>query len=191
MDGYTATREIRAAGHKLPIVAMTANEMASDREACIAAGMDDHVGKPFDLDELVGTILLHVGASGMPAEAEPVPLPSGPTHVDLAAAVRRLGGDIDFYRQLYPTVKADAESMFDKLGPLMAEGQRGEAGRLFHTIKGLAGTLGATALSKVAAEAEHAMAVPHTDPSKDAELLASTRSAYEAACAELDERLGA
>jgi PAS domain S-box-containing protein len=63
MDGYAATRAIRhtLGMTRLPIIAMTANAMASDREACLAAGMDDHVGKPFDLDELVQTILRLTG----------------------------------------------------------------------------------------------------------------------------------
>jgi CheY-like chemotaxis protein len=58
MDGYTATRKIREelALTALPIIAMTANAMASDREACLQAGMDDHVGKPFNLDQLVATL---------------------------------------------------------------------------------------------------------------------------------------
>jgi CheY-like chemotaxis protein len=59
MDGYTATRAIRQelGLTDLPIIAMTANAMASDRAACLEAGMDDHVGKPFELDHLVATLL--------------------------------------------------------------------------------------------------------------------------------------
>jgi CheY-like chemotaxis protein len=59
MDGYESTRAIREnlGRTTLPIIAMTANAMASDRAACLDAGMDDHVGKPFDLDHLVGTLL--------------------------------------------------------------------------------------------------------------------------------------
>jgi CheY-like chemotaxis protein len=59
MDGYTAARKIRGelGWQDLPIVAMTANAMASDREACLAAGMNAHVGKPFELDELVVLLL--------------------------------------------------------------------------------------------------------------------------------------
>ena len=58
MDGYTATRTIRQEKGltELPIIAMTANAMASDRAACLAAGMNDHVGKPFDLDQLVALL---------------------------------------------------------------------------------------------------------------------------------------
>jgi CheY-like chemotaxis protein len=59
MDGYAATRVIRQELGRtaLPIIAMTANAMASDREACLAVGMNDHVGKPFDLDDLVRVLL--------------------------------------------------------------------------------------------------------------------------------------
>ncbi|MDF2463503.1 MAG: sensory box protein [Ramlibacter sp.] len=189
MDGYTATREIRRAGFTaLPIVAMTANAMASDREACLAAGMDAHVGKPFDLDELVATVLHHVPRAGQ-GEAAAAPVSEAQVDVDLAAAVRRLGGDMNFYRQLYPEARSDAESMLARLDQLLAQGEREEAGRLFHTIKGLAGTLGAVRLSRVAAQAEHAMAAPATALGGAAAHLEATREAYAAACAHLDNEL--
>ncbi len=59
LDGYAATRLIREQLklRDLPIIAMTANAMASDRENCLAAGMNEHVGKPFELNELVATLL--------------------------------------------------------------------------------------------------------------------------------------
>ena len=59
MDGYQATHAIRQqlGLAQLPIIAMTANAMASDRAACLAAGMNDHVGKPFDLSHLVEVLL--------------------------------------------------------------------------------------------------------------------------------------
>ena len=59
MDGYETTRRIRskAAMLTLPIVAMTANAMQSDKQACLDAGMNDHVAKPFAIDTLVQTIL--------------------------------------------------------------------------------------------------------------------------------------
>jgi CheY-like chemotaxis protein len=60
MDGYEATRRIRALGtpkaREIPIVAMTANVFREDVEKCMAAGMNDHVGKPLDLDEVLGKL---------------------------------------------------------------------------------------------------------------------------------------
>ena len=66
MDGLEATRRIRAIGtdtaRRLPILAMTANAFREDVEECFAAGMNDHVGKPIDLDELSAKLLKHLGA---------------------------------------------------------------------------------------------------------------------------------
>jgi PAS domain S-box-containing protein len=65
MDGYAATRVIRQdlGLSMLPIIAMTANAMASDREACLEAGMNDHVGKPFEIDALVSQLLRFIPQS--------------------------------------------------------------------------------------------------------------------------------
>jgi CheY-like chemotaxis protein len=66
MDGYEATREIRAreAGERhTPIVAVTANAMAGDREKCLAAGMDAFVPKPIKIDGLVGILEQLLGAN--------------------------------------------------------------------------------------------------------------------------------
>ena len=68
MDGFTATSRIRQdlGLQTLPIVAMTANAMASDREACLAVGMNEHVGKPFDIDHLVAVLCKQAGRQEAP-----------------------------------------------------------------------------------------------------------------------------
>ena len=80
LDGLQATHAIRnrLQLRELPIVAMTANAMASDREACLAAGMNDHVGKPFELQHLVRTLLRWAGHAVKPydPDAEPAPPPA-------------------------------------------------------------------------------------------------------------------
>jgi CheY-like chemotaxis protein len=63
MDGYTATRQIRALPmhrKRLPIIAMTANVFKDDIEACLAAGMDDHLGKPIDIDKASDMLRKHL-----------------------------------------------------------------------------------------------------------------------------------
>jgi CheY-like chemotaxis protein len=71
MDGCTAARAIRTnPGHRdLPIIAMTANNTASDRQTCLDAGMNDHVGKPFDINYLVDVILKHTPPNPSPTPA--------------------------------------------------------------------------------------------------------------------------
>jgi signal transduction histidine kinase/CheY-like chemotaxis protein len=69
LDGFEATREIRrreGEGRHLPVVALTASSLAGDREKCLAAGMDDHLGKPIDPEELDATLTRWLG----PPEAD-------------------------------------------------------------------------------------------------------------------------
>ncbi|MFZ2308805.1 MAG: response regulator [Rhodoferax sp.] len=76
MDGYAATQAIRTelGLTDLPIIAMTANAMASDRDACLQAGMDDHVGKPFNLPHLVDVLLRHTQRSPAPVTTNQISL---------------------------------------------------------------------------------------------------------------------
>ncbi|MFX8449333.1 response regulator, partial [Acinetobacter baumannii] len=81
IDGFEATQRILARRPDALISAMTANAMASDREACLAAGMRDHVAKPVDLEQMVHCLRRHIvhleprqrAASAAPT-AEPTPL---------------------------------------------------------------------------------------------------------------------
>ncbi|MDT8989245.1 ATP-binding protein [Curvibacter sp. APW13] len=85
MDGFEATQAIRqhAAWARLPIIAMTANAMASDREACLRAGMNEHVGKPFELDRLVALLLQLTGEPqpSLVAHSDPADHASAPVAV--------------------------------------------------------------------------------------------------------------
>jgi signal transduction histidine kinase len=65
MDGYEATRRIRALekpGRHIPIVAMTANVFREDIEKCLQAGMDDHLGKPLDMEKVIAILQKYLGA---------------------------------------------------------------------------------------------------------------------------------
>jgi len=164
-------------------VAMTANAMASDREACLAAGMNEHVGKPFDLDPLVATLLRCAGrASGLilpiasvapDAPNLPVAVPPGdvPAEVlteasrrgiDLAAALARLGDKRAVYQRSLGSFAKDLVDLPEQLEGLLHQGQTTDARRLVHTIKGVAATLGLKTLAKAAANAEAGLLGPQT-----------------------------
>jgi len=171
MDGFTATRKIRQdlAMPDLPIIAMTANAMASDREACLAAGMNDHVGKPFDLNHLIAVLRRHAGRvdAAPAAHAAVAPAPALAVHiagaatlagVELGAALARLGGKKEVYARMLRSFVGDLALMPEQLDGFMAVGQPEGAARLLHTLKGLAATLGAVDLAAAASTAEKRMA---------------------------------
>jgi CheY-like chemotaxis protein len=118
LDGLAATREIRAAGHTVPMLAITANAMSGDRMACLAAGMDGFIAKPFDLDELVETILLWIGRYSIHveedlADEEPsasadraVPPPVAAHHSEWAPAEAQPAGQADHAVAHEPEVEA-------------------------------------------------------------------------------------
>ncbi|MCK2088876.1 response regulator [Thauera aromatica] len=169
MDGYTATRILRTeTGITTPIIAMTANAMPADREACIAAGMNDHVGKPIDIRVLIDCLLRHCRRTPVghaPAEVrQPPALPEIPEDFDLAAALARVDGNPDLFVQLARRFGADGAAI---LANAMAAWQRSDHSTLakeMHTLKGLAATLGAQALQQQAADIEAAIReAPDTD----------------------------
>jgi signal transduction histidine kinase/CheY-like chemotaxis protein/HPt (histidine-containing phosphotransfer) domain-containing protein len=91
MDGYSATRlyreeEGRAAdGRHLPIIAMTANAMAGDRERCLASGMDDYLSKPLNRGQLAETLRRWLAKGGKPIEIAPATTPTAPAPESVAA----------------------------------------------------------------------------------------------------------
>jgi len=160
MDGFAAARAIRTELGllDLPIIAVTANAMASDRDACIAAGMDDHIGKPFDLPKLVAMLQRYAGRVGLPATpvAPSTATSDTPTH-DLAGALERLGGNTALYQQILEAFLVEIAAAPPQLDALMKAQDYAGAGRLLHTIKGLSLTVGAQHLSQVCRTAEQTL----------------------------------
>jgi PAS domain S-box-containing protein len=167
MDGLQAARHIRQQLQltDLPIVAMTANATAADRQKCLDAGMNDHVGKPFDIVKLTGLLRRVVGwagAQGMGvavASPEPAAAPA-PLKVpvlegfDAGSAIVRLGGDVKMYRGLLASFQKNLPAKLDTARQLWAAQDTEQALRVVHDLKGTAATVGATQLSADAAEVE-------------------------------------
>jgi CheY-like chemotaxis protein len=165
MDGFEATRAIRQdlGLVDLPIVAMTANAMASDREACLSAGMNDHVGKPFDLNNLVQVLLNVSGyraseSASVSASSDSVPASSllalGDCGIDVEGALARMSGMRTLYARLLGNFVKALDGAAQEFERLLAIPSLLEAGRHAHTLKGTASTLGATKLAQFASELE-------------------------------------
>ncbi len=189
MDGYAATKMIRQTLGlvRLPIIAMTANAMASDREACLRAGMNDHIGKPFDLTHLVEVLQMHTrrGKPGSPVKrmhtaALPAPdtsanahssdsAPAGempaPDQVDDQGAVARLAGNTALYATILKSYLDGLASQVELLAQLLLSGDTAGASQLLHTLKGVSATVGAVHMAAIAnraeAEVRQAGAGPH------------------------------
>ncbi|SFS14167.1 PAS domain S-box-containing protein [Dyella sp. OK004] len=163
MDGFTATRHIRDMPElaSLPIVAMTANVLESDRLACLAAGMNDHVGKPFDLNVLVDTIHRWIGRSasisGVPSSDARPGEPAkafADVELDYDGALARFNGRRAPYHAALRSLDRSAREALALLGEAVADDSREDAARALHTLKGVAATVGALRLATFAAVAE-------------------------------------
>ena len=169
MDGYQATRKLRQDPRysDLPVIAMTANAMVGDKEKCLDAGMNDFIAKPIDVAQLFGTLARWI-APAAPQEmtvlvAQPeaeLPVVAG---LKMAEAMRRVGGNATLMRKLLDRF---VETQFDAMQRIVAaieNNQLETAIREAHTLKGLAGNIGAGGLADSAARVEHLLSLGSHD----------------------------
>lgn len=172
MDGLQATRVIRQelglSPRHLPVIAMTANATVMDRNACLEAGMNDHVGKPFYVDQLINSILQHT--SPHPRPKPPAALRSTPTPAaydlsqsphggfDFATAINRFGGQVAPFHRALRTFQERYQGWGKRLSPAVASAadseQQAELRRQVHALRGLAEMLGAIDLAQHAGQLE-------------------------------------
>ncbi len=171
MDGIEATRIIRSESRfqNLPIIAMTANAMASDRTLCLEAGMNDHIAKPIDPDQLFGVLLRWIrrsdgdgraarraaaahAADGRAGDSELV-IPG----IDVPSGLRRTGGNRKRYEALLRKFAEQQAEIVAIIQAALSAADRATAERAAHSLKGAAGTLGAGMLAEAAARAETAI----------------------------------
>ncbi len=162
MDGLTATRRLRADPRNidLPIIAMTANAMAADREAASAAGMNDFLTKPLDVALLFETLMKWMPARESAAGRarargadRPVVIPELPG-VNTDAGIARTGGRPQRYMEMLRLFQARQGRVPEEVEKAMAAGDTELAVRLAHTLKGTAGTLGADRIFATASDLE-------------------------------------
>ncbi len=175
MDGFTATRRIRENPRfaALPILAMTANAMAGDREKVLAAGMNDHIAKPINVAEMFNTIARWVtparptlGASG-PISLVPSVLAPAPAHGDAAEIPplpgidRRAGlaatmNNARLYAKLLIKFRDSQADFAAHFARARQDADPEAATRCAHSLKGIAGSLGAKGVQAAAHELEAA-----------------------------------
>ncbi|MFD2167683.1 response regulator [Thalassotalea euphylliae] len=173
MDGYQATQAIRNEldMQDLPILAMTANAMAGDREKCLAAGMNDHLTKPIDPNEVyerlahwikpdVNRVVFNAQSQPSQEVKQPIPDIEG---LDTKNALLRMGGNTELFIKLLDKFTKTQANAVDEIKHAIDKNQCKDAERIAHTLKGVAANIGATKLAAAAKEVEHALSLENTD----------------------------
>lgn len=157
IDGLEATRCILTHPRMAatPIIAMTANAMSSDKEACLAAGMVDHISKPIAIEEVISTLLKHTHrveppetAAGQSSNAEVL---RTDYKIDSEMAIKRLGCDAALYQEIINAFPAESHRQLRLLEQSLDAKQLEDATRAVHTLKSLASMIGAETLAAQAA----------------------------------------
>ncbi len=174
MDGLAATRAIRKLSPyaNLPIIAMTANAMKEDRTHCLEAGMNDYITKPIEPEVLFAMIGKYYAAntneistsfvSGKPSPSVTLPKIPG---LDVETSIKRVMGNKNLYLDLLMRFATGQRETPLKIHEALVSGDRQLAERLAHTVKGIAGNIGAAELHVAAGNLEHAIdiGVPDTE----------------------------
>lgn len=163
MDGLAATRAIRQIPtlQDLPIIAMTANAMASDRKKCLDAGMNDHLGKPIDPEELLGKIMKWTKSNDM-TDAN-TPNPSTPaaggddTVLDIDAGLKRCMGREALYSRTLTSFLKHFAGGTEKIQTAFDAGDTSAMALAAHSLKGASGQVGAVKLQEAARVLEAAI----------------------------------
>jgi len=155
LDGYTTTRIIRGYYRDIPIIGLTAHALAGERERCIGAGMNDYISKPINAAELKSKIFKWIKSAGRikkekspgkPEEKKYFELPEKLGKIDVNNSVKMLDKNSSLYisiiRNFYSTGYDEMKEITDNIRDNNTE----DASRKLHTLKGIAGTIGANSL---------------------------------------------
>ena len=168
MDGITATVEMRKDPRfkNIPVVAMTANAMQGDRDSCMAAGMNDHVVKPIEPDDLWKALLKWIKPKHLktlPGVVKPVVsqdsslLPFEIDGLDMLSGLHRVLGKKPFYISMLRKFVSGQKLVAIEILNALAKNDCTTAERLAHTLKATSGNIGATGLQQLAEKVETAI----------------------------------
>ena len=170
MDGYEATRQIRMQQQycALPVIAMTANVMFADKDKVLQAGMNDHIGKPIDVDAMFITLAKWIKREATESDEtapesivsneepqETVDLPKL-VGIDTATGLNNTQGNTKLYRKLlvmFRDNQSDFEAAFHQA---QSDEDPHAATRAAHSLNGVAGTIGAKSVQEAARALESA-----------------------------------
>ena len=175
MDGLEATQAIRLlpANATTPIVAMTANAFSEDKARCLAAGMNDHVAKPFTMERLLATLCLwlpaHAAENCAPASApvfaqEGLPALHKIAGLDVTQGLKTLSGKTDAYLRLLGKFIDHHHDAANAIRTAIGEGNRQDARRFAHSTKGAGSMIGAVLLAQRADALEIALSDGAANP---------------------------
>ncbi len=167
MDGYQATRMIRQnpQWNELPVIAMTANAMAGDKEACLAAGMNDHIAKPLEVHVLYRVLLQYLTTNDVKSLSttslgeradECEQWPEHP-ELDIDRGLQLVQNSTRLYQMIFKRFITSQCDIADSIQQAMDNDNREDAVRFAHTLKGVAGNLASPRLVELALQLETAL----------------------------------
>ena len=192
MDGLEATRRIRAqpAGRTVPILAMTAHALAGSREECLAAGMNDFIGKPITVRGVTSVLARYLTGVVAPVAVARTrvltPLPGSLPGIAVGQAVNRLGGNEALVHTSLLEFQRDYAGMVADLERALTTGDVKNAARIAHTLKGVASNLSMPELESAAKVAEQELAQRGTLVPASMETLRAALATAIASCASLE-----
>lgn len=162
MDGYETTREIRKMSKyaNLPIIALTANAMAEDNQKSLQAGMNRHISKPVNPEVLYQTLAYFLKTADAKSETDIKTVdknafknwPDEVPGLNIKQGIKQVGGNEKLYQKLLKDFVSNHRNIGQSLAQLVAEGELEKATRSVHTIKGVAGNIGAKRLQHIASQ---------------------------------------
>lgn len=184
LDGYAAARAIREdlGMASLPIIAMTADAMTGDREKALAAGMNDHISKPLDVDIMFSKMAQWIAPGRVPSmkteAAPPEPTADSPMSalpgIDTAGGLARCGHNPTLYRRLLSMFLEDYVAFDKSFQAARLDADANAACRLAHTLRGSAANIGAQSVAEQAAALEQACRIETSEDEMERLLLKTT-----------------